>query len=274
MKINLTITLLLLFAIFSCSGKNDKKVVTFSEDTETLSEEGKISESDDLSEEDSDSYDLSAEDDIADDYDQSSYADAEINDIRLALNEGNLNRVLVLTEDSSNEELRFYRGIAYYRMMLMRERFSDSRRVEYRDNAIELLQKVGYGSRNLNLSARAFLWYSMAIHLNYESLSKKRKALGALYRIQSTDLAETEYYDDSLLFSAQIYKQMGWYVQSRRFYKELQVVDSQDDRVWNPEKKRYLSPAEAGRQGLAEVRKICFPEEGIVDSGRNKKKNR
>ena len=172
---------------------------------------------------------------------------------------GKYKRVIQITgENPQDNVMKYYLGVAYYCLMKLSDRYPESKRFQYRRQATALLQQVGFESRDDNLSARALLWYGMAVHLNNEDLAKKRVAVGAFHRIQSTRLKETPVYDDSILYSAQVYKQMGWYIQARKFYKKLATIGSVDNRVWDPEAKTYLSPEEASERGLEEVRRICL----------------
>ena len=158
--------------------------------------------------------------------------------------------------DPASHELKYYKGIAYYCMMKI-DTYSKASRVNYRDNAISLLKEVGYDAISDELKAKALLWYGMAMHLNYKDLKNKRQAIGAFHRIQTTKLKDTKFNNDSLLYTAKVYQQMGWYIQAREFYKRLGRAGKIDSEVYNPWSQKYESISQASSEGLADLSRIC-----------------
>ena len=184
---------------------------------------------------------------------------ADIDTLKRHLRAGYYTKVISM-DATASEAGKYYTGIAYYCLMKLRGRFSESRRAEYRDQAIALLKEVGEQAETRSLRARALLWYAMALHLNYTDLYNNRVAISALRLIQD-GLKDTDVYDDSYLVTALIYTKLGWYIQARVHYKKLKTINSVDNRVWDPESKSFYSPAEAADVGLERVRRICFPED-------------
>jgi hypothetical protein len=183
--------------------------------------------------------------------------------IRKLVRDGRYTEAINAAGEPETERTKYYVGIAYYGKMLMKHKFSESERVSYRDKALSYLSQVAYETRDHSLQARAHLWNGMAIHLNNTSLKKKRQAIGEFHRIYSTHLKDTSVYDDSILYTAKVYKQMGWYVQSRVFYKKLSKINSKDGRVYEVDMRKYVSPEEAGSIGLEEVRAICYADGSV-----------
>ncbi|HMA99955.1 MAG TPA: hypothetical protein VKS21_03110 [Spirochaetota bacterium] len=162
--------------------------------------------------------------------------------------------------NSGNLSTKYWIGIAYYCKMLMDKTYPESTRADFRYKAKNLLQEVAYNAKNDTLKARAHLWLAMLIHLNNVDLKNKRIAIKSLHIIQTTKLKDTVVYNDSLLISANIYRQMGWYIQARRFLKKLRTATAQDDKVFNPETGEFLSCSQAASRGLEKVHNICFAE--------------
>ncbi|MFC1504147.1 hypothetical protein ACFL6D_01885 [Spirochaetota bacterium] len=261
----LIIGLLVVSFMSSCGDKSKSEIERILEEEEKIVKEGaNIIEEDEtiVSSSARDSDDVSSS--ISDDSSISSVEQTEPNiaSVKSLIVRGKYESAIDESGDARSHEMKYYKGIAYYCMMQMKQRYSQSERIEYRDNAISLLKEVGYDAVSDSLKSRALMWYGMAVHLNYEDLSNKRIALGAFHRIQSTRLKDTKYHNDSLLFTAKVYKQIGWYKQARRFYKKLRDGSFVDEKVYDFDIMKKVSTSQAADDGLEEVRRICYAEGG------------
>ena len=245
---------LLSFIIFMSCGKGDTeteeldKILDGNEDSQYVFDDGQAIDSEQKTQTEPQSVS-----------DADNFSSGDVDELRRLVRAGAFKKAISMNSTTSYED-KYYTGVAYYSLMKQKADIPNSIRAGYRDKAISLLENVGWEARDESLQSRALLWYAMAIHLNYSDLSKKRIALGALHRIQTTRLKDTPAYDDSLLITGQIYTKMGWYIQARKFFKKLKSADSVDGRVWNPEEKSYQSPGVAADLELEKVRRICFSE--------------
>lgn len=182
-----------------------------------------------------------------------------IEKVKKFLYKGEYDKALELIGNSNDPYLKYYRGMIYYAKMKLPQ-YSTSQRHTYRDIAIKTLKEVGYDAPDDNLRARAKLWYGMAVHLNYESLSWNRKAIGAFWEIQSTRLKDTEVYNDSLYYTGLVYRKMGWYPQALRHFKMLRTADKVDTLVYDPLVNDYIGIRAASEKGIELVNKIKYAE--------------
>ncbi len=170
-------------------------------------------------------------------------------EVREALEEGRYKKVIRLTQNKDDFYNKYYRGIAYMTMMLQKSRFSSQERIDFRNNAEELLQEVGYQATDDNLKARGLLWYGVTLDLAYSDLKNKKKAIGAFYKIESSRLKDTNYFNDALFYAAQTYARMGWYGVSRNYFKKSSKIGNGNDVIYDYVNNEFYSSDDIGNIG-------------------------
>ena len=118
-------------------------------------------------------------------------------------------------------------------MMLQKNRFSPSQRIIFRNKAEALLKEVGYQSNEDDLRARALLWYGVTLDLAYSDLKSKKRAIGAFYKIESSRLKNSDYYNDALFYAAQTYARMGWYGVSKNYFRRAGISAGKDSQIYD-----------------------------------------
>ena len=249
------------FLVFSCGkDKAEENEVVLEDSTSELIEDSGFGE-----EENYDGVDSTSS--SASEY-NSGVVSEEQQNYSSMLNEGQINELInKIGENPESDIQRYYAGIAHYHLMKNNTISSDNR-LFHRDRAIEYLNTVGYQALDDNLKAKGLLWYAMAVNLSYSDLKNIRKASGALHRIQSTRLQDTSVYDDSLLYSGDIHRKLGWYGAARSYYKRLKR-EAPNGTVWNAERKLFMSGENAAEYGLEEVRRLCNPEDSLSSPSLN-----
>ncbi len=158
---------------------------------------------------------------------------AGVEQIKNSLREGNYREVLRLTEGKNDFYSKYYRGIVYMSMMLQKKKFSPSQRIIFRNQAEELLREVGYQADDDDLRARGLLWYGVTVDLAYVDLKNKKKAIAAFYKIESSSLRDSLYYNDALFYAAQVYAKMGWYGVARNYFRRAGKPSSNDSVIYD-----------------------------------------
>ncbi len=173
--------------------------------------------------------------------------------IRMAMTNFQYERVIELSYLNKNSEVRYYRALAYFSMMLNTSKYSQSSRNTFGGSAESLLNNVIRSRVRSDLLARALIWRGILLDTRYTSLKNKRRAIGSFFVIQSDPrLKKGSYYDDSLLYSGDVYSKMGWYVQARSFYRRLSRL-SPNNITYDYIDNAFYSPQKAARQGLARL---------------------
>jgi len=165
--------------------------------------------------------------------------------------DGNYTKIVNDISEPQSDSENLHVGLANYCLFLKGDG------AQYFDGALVSLTKASKSDNN-EYRAKALLHLGYLIHSRHTSLKQKRQALAYLHEIQTIPaLKNTTSYNDSLLYSALIYKQMGWYVQARSFYRKLSQASLVDNKVYDPEEQMDNEPLHAGRLGLNKIKAIC-----------------
>ncbi len=167
-----------------------------------------------------------------------------------AARDGAYEKIITLTEGKNDYSSKYYRGIARMSMMLQRNKYSPSERVEFRDEALDLLREVGYQANDESLQARGLLWYGVTLDLAFTDLKNKKKAIGAFYRIEKSKLNDSQYYNDALFYAAYTYTKMGWYGVARNYFRKAGRATRNDTQVYDYVDNKFYSLDEALEVGL------------------------
>ncbi len=175
---------------------------------------------------------------------------SQLANIQKAMSNFAYQEVISLSENSDDNEILYYRALAYFSMMLNVNNYSEFQRSNFGDRAEVILSNIIDQNDNRELLAKALIWQGILLDARYTSLQSKRQAIDAFFTIQQDiTLKRGDLYDESLLYSGDVYSKMGWYIQARSFYRRLARLPSTDV-TYDYLDNSFYSPQEAAQRGF------------------------
>ncbi len=181
---------------------------------------------------------------------------SKIGQVRAAYQNGAFNEVLSLTVNSTDPAVQYYRAMTRFAMMGYKHHFASKQLHSYRDETIELLSSViDNPSTTADLHTRARLWLAVALDLNYTAWKNKNEALVILREVKNDKRTKANYYNDALMYEAELYARMGHYPKARRLYKQLAKTPYTNDPVYDYVRKRHETASVAAANGLTRLQR-------------------
>ena len=175
-----------------------------------------------------------------------------IKKIRILLYYGNYRRVVAISKKSKDPLVLYYRGIAYYSMMLNRKRYSSATRRNFRDNALSLFDEAAKKTEQSELKSRALLWHAVTLDLNTTSTKGKTDVINTLRDIRQK-YPNSSIANDALLYEGDILTSLNRKNEARETYKKLSTENFPDKVVYDRYQNKIVSQTKAVEYGLRRV---------------------
>ncbi|OHD63448.1 MAG: hypothetical protein A2096_16270 [Spirochaetes bacterium GWF1_41_5] len=167
------------------------------------------------------------------------------------LHAGNYKNIIELVKDNQEPDYIYFRGIAWYCMMLQKNIYTSDQRQDYASRAEKTFAEVTSMTKDDSLRARCLIWQAMILHLNNEDFTSKKKSLALLKKVvYDPILSETSYANDALFYIGLVYKNIGWYHAAASFFRAVAETGRGDRVIWDNYQNKFMDIAEASRYGL------------------------
>lgn len=174
--------------------------------------------------------------------------------IRKQLYYGNYRRVLALSKKSKEPIVVYYRGIAYYSMMLSRARYSRNDRRNFHDKALALFRDAEKRTKQSELKSRALLWHAITRDITTKSTKQKTMVIQNLKDIRK-NFPNSSVANDALLYEGDVLTTMNRKNEAREVYKQLLSQSFSDEVVYDRYENKVVSQKKAVEYALKRVAK-------------------
>lgn len=167
---------------------------------------------------------------------------------------GNYTKAVAISEKSQDLVVVYYRGLAYYAMMLSKTKYPQNQRKEYFHLAITHLKKA-QDSPEYELKARAMLWKASALDVSAHSSEEKVAASQQFLQIHQ-QFTQSHIANDALLYQADSLVSLKQYGKALNLYQRLLHEDFTDKVVYDRHKNLVISQKETAKSRISKIKKL------------------